>query len=372
MNTTKIFPVLYKKTKTGKTQCWEIKAINNEVITTYGELNGKLQEQRYTSEKKNVGKANETSEHEQALNEANSKWLNQLKKGYTKNPNEVTSVATPMKVKVYQEQIKNVKFPCFSTPKLNGINGTYRRTDGTLELYSRGGELYPSIQHLEDAIHTFMDELGSNELNGELYIHNTPLQDIQSAVTKPNELSHKLTFNIFDIADSELIYESRRTHMMTIYRMLESIDHVALKYMGLLAGVVCNSHDDIELHYNQCISQGLEGTVVKNTGALYEHNVRSSNMFKYKKALSAEFLIVGYELDKRNHPVFHLHTNTTPPQIFKAKPTGTHEFVKSIDPQSYLGNWATVEYEMLSKSGTPLKPIFIGLRDCTPDGKPLI
>ncbi len=95
-------------------------------------------------------------------------------------------------------------------------------------------------------------------------------------------------------------------------------------------------------------------------------------MFKYKKAQSAEFLIVGYELDKRNHPVFHLNTHTTPPLTFKATPVGTHEFVASIDPESYIGKWATVEFEILSNIGKPLKPIFIELRDCTPDGKPLI
>jgi ATP-dependent DNA ligase len=321
---------------------------------------------------KHIGKSNETTPAQQAALEAAALIAKKLKSGYSYDQSAPQTVSLPMKVKSYQDQLHNVKFPCYSTPKLNGINGTYRRVDGKLSLLSRGGELYPAIPHLEQTIHTFMDELNSNELNGELYIHNTPLQDIQSAVTKPNQLSSRLTFNLFDICDSAEPYESRRAHMLSIYNMLESIDHVALKYAGLLAGIVCQSHDDIELHYNQCMSMGFEGTVIKNQSALYQHNVRSSDMFKYKKAQSAEFLIVGYELDKRNHPVFHLHTNTTPPSIFKAKPTGTHAFVESIDPQSYVGNWATVEYEMLSKSGTPLKPIFIGLRDCTPDGQPLI
>lgn len=36
-------------------------------------------------------------------------------------------------------------------------------------------------------------------LNGELYIHGEHLQDIQSAVKKPNKLSPKLQFHIFEL-----------------------------------------------------------------------------------------------------------------------------------------------------------------------------
>jgi hypothetical protein len=118
------------------------------------------------------------------------------------------------------------------------------------------------------------------------------------------------------------------------------------------------------------MSLGLEGTVIKNAKALYQHNVRSSDMFKYKKAQDAEWEIVGYELDKRNHPVFILITNEL--RIFKAKPKGTHEFLASIDPDTYVGQFATVEYEILSKDLIPLKPIFIGLRKCDSNGDPLV
>jgi hypothetical protein len=120
-----------------------------------------------------------------------------------------------MKVKVWKPNTlpPKVSFPLYSQIKYNGVNAIYRRTNNQLQLFSRGGKLLPKIPHLESSIHILMDRLNSNELNGELYIHGTSLQQITSAVKKPNLLSSQLTFALFDIADSKANYEIRLTVM---------------------------------------------------------------------------------------------------------------------------------------------------------------
>ena len=55
---------------------------------------------------------------------------------------------------------------------------------------------------------------------------------------------------------------------------------------------------------------------------------------------------------------------------FKAKPIGTKEFWAKFNPTDYLGKYATVEYETLSRDGIPLKPIFISLRSMDSEGNP--
>ena len=359
--------VLYKPAKTGKTQQWQIEVQGDSFICTYGQLGGAMQKQTTKCSGKNLGKANETTPEQQAILEAEALVTKKLKSGYSYEISDTPSVSLPMKVKSYQDQLHNIEFPCISTEKLNGVNAMFKRTSDSLTIYSRGGEVYPAIPHLEQHIHDIMDELSHNELNAELYIHGEHLQDIQSAVKKPNSLSPKLTCNIFDIADSAEIYEYRRTKLMTIYKTLESIDHVSLKYIGFLTGVECHSHEQIELHYNQCMDNNLEGTVIKNFKALYQHNVRSSDMFKYKKTQSAEFLIISYELDKNGLPVFILESAGGE---FKAKPIGTKEYWSQQIPFTYIGQYATVEYETFSKAGIPLKPIFIATREMTSDGQP--
>lgn len=359
---------LFKTNKNGSIQQWSVSTFEDTYTVQFGQVDGALQTVTTTCTGKHLGKSNETSASQQAELEAAALVAKKLKSGYSTDSSAPVTVSLAMKVKSYQDQLHNVKFPAFSSSKLNGVNGMYKRVNGTLSLYSRGGELYPPIPHLEPLVHQAMDLFNSNELNGELYIHGFALQDITSAVVKPNDNSHLLSFCIFDIADStEQFYE--RAMLMHSYSNFDTTIHSTVV---VIYNITCLSTAQLEEHFEECTNFGYEGTVVKNKSALYKHNVRSSDMFKYKKAQSAEFLIVGYELDKRKHPVFHLNTHTTPPLTFKAKPVGTQAFVESIDPQSYIGKWYTVEYETLSNKGVPLKPIFIGLRDCTPDGKPLV
>jgi DNA ligase-1 len=359
---------LYKSAKTGAIQSWSIEAIADSFIVTFGQLGGAMQTVATKCFTKNPGRSNETTPEQQAVLEMEALIAKKLKSGYSTDPAGPTTVALPMKVKCYQDQLHNIILPTYSTPKLNGVNGTYRRNPSTnqLTLTSRGGELYPAIPHLEPLILSAMIQLGSDELNLELYIHGLPLQDITSAVVKPNHNSKLLSACIFDLADSKEPYEARRKLMLSYL----NFNYTAHSSVCVLAGKQCSTTEAIESHYKECMSLGLEGTVIKNAKALYQHNVRSSDMFKYKKAQDAEWEIVGYELDKRNHPVFILITNEL--RTFKAKPKGTHEFLASIAPDTYVGQFATIEFEVLSKDLIPLKPIFIGLRKCDSNGDPLV
>ena len=363
-------PRLFKQTKTGAIQICDISYENDQYHTVFGQLNGKLQTNTTTCQATNIGRSNERNPTQQAEFEALADHKKKIKSGYSLTMETPSEVTLPAKVKVLQDNLKNVKFPCYSTPKLNGVNGLYKRDDGGIfALYSRGGELYPKIPHLAKHIQDIMDELGHNELNGELYIHGEHLQDIQSAVKKPNELSPRLTFAIFDIADSTEPYESRRAKLTQLYETLKSIGHPSLNYFSFLTGVKCHSHDDIETHYNQCILGNLEGTVVYNSDHLYIYNQRSSNAFKYKKALDAEFLIIGYELDKQGNPTIICQSEGGP---FKVRPTGTQGYRKQLllDMPNNIGKWYNISYECLSKECKPLKPIGNYIRNCDKSGNP--
>jgi len=357
---------LYKVNKNKAIQSWSIQTIEDTFIITFGLIGVIMQTVSTKCYSKNIGKSNETTPEQQAILEMEALITKKIKSGYSYDISAPNTVMLPMKVKCYQGQLHNIKFPCYSSAKLNGVNGTYRRVNGKLSLYSRGGELYPAIPHLESLVHETMDLFNSNELNGELYIHGFALQDITSAVIKPNSNSNLLGFCIFDIADMSSTFSTRAT-IMHSYQNFDTTIHSTV---SVVYNVTCNSIADIEAHYTECADFGYEGTVIKNTKALYQHNVRSSDMFKYKKAQDAEWEIIGYELDKRNHPVFIFITKEL--KTFKAKPKGTHEFLANIDPDTYIGQFATCEYEVLSKDLIPLKPIFIGLRTCDSNGSQLI
>lgn len=355
---------LYKASKTGATQVINMEITGDTYTRTWGQVMGKQQSKATTALPKNVGRANETTGAEQAILEAQAVWAKKQKAGYSLDETAPTTVSLPMKVKVLQDQLKNINYPCISTPKLNGVNGTYTLTDDTLTLTSRGGEVFAPIPHLEDEIKATMELLGSNVINGELYIPGEFLQDITSAVKKPKELSKRLEFWIFDICDSKDIYDKRHDLMIDVE--LQTQEN---QYVKFLNGIECDDMDEIEVHYNQCMDAGLEGTVVKNMDGLYQYNVRSTSQFKYKKARDAEFYVEGYELDKNGHAVFRCTVD--PEKNFKVKLKGTNEerLAMAASAGRYIAEYLKVEFEMLSKDGIPQKPVGIMFRKVDENGE---
>lgn len=365
-------PRLYKITKTGATQVCDI-STNGDIITvTFGQLDGKMQSKNTQAFPKNVGKSNETTGEQQAILEANAKYAAKIKEGYVENIDKtsVPSVKLPMKVKVYQDQIKNIKFPCISTPKYNGVNGLYVKND-TLELYSRGGEIYPEIKHLTNQVISLLKSLDTTELNGELYIPGFHLQDITSAVRKTNKNSSKIKFMLFDLPAVNKPYTERKVLLDKTIELLNEWREQGTCDIFVVQQKLCNSFEDIEKHYTECMSQGLEGTVIKNLDGLYTYNVRSSDQFKYKKALDAEYEVVGFEIDKNGHAVYQCATKLK--QIFKVKRKGSNA-ERTLDTSladQNIGKWLTIEYETLSKDGIPLKPVGLNFRKCDEQGNPV-
>jgi len=91
---------------------------------------------------------------------------------------------------------------------------------------------------------------------------------------------------------------------------------------------------------------------------------------KNKPVQEAEFQVVSHKLDKNKHAVF---TCSSPGGNFSVKCKGTAEqrLAMASHAEDYYGKWLTVEYEMLSKDGKPLKPVGLTFRLCDPSGEPL-
>lgn len=352
---------LYKPTKTGATQVCSISYHEDTFTVTYGQLHGKMQSQTTQCFTTNQGRSNERSPSQQAEFEAKALFTKKQKAGYSTSVDTPSTVKLPMKVKVYQDQIHNVKLPCISQPKLNGVNGTYRLEDGVLSLYSRGGERYPDIPHLVADVLAAMSALNSTELNGELYIHGDPLERITSAVKKPNTLSPSLEFHIFDIADSTAAYLDRFTQLSQV---------PPSTHVRSVPGRVCESHAELDAHFSECIAAGYEGTVIKNYSGLYQHNVRSSDQFKYKKALDAEFRVISFTLDKHQHPIYTCESSGGTFKV-KRKGTASERLADAAIAHTHIGEYLTVEYEVLSSYGIPLKPVGLNFRTCNTLGEPI-
>lgn len=363
---------LYKRSKTDALLICDIKTVGGTMIVTTGQIDGAKIDHETECFPKNVGRANETTAAEQAIKEAKAKHAKKIKNGYVLDKSGEVTVKLPMKVKKYQEQKANVVFPCWASPKLNGLNGEFRLEVADAEkdlfdfnLYSRGGDQFPPINHLIPEIVDISTLLKTNTLNGEIYKHGMYLQDISSAVRKPNEDTAGLEFHIFDIPDSPETYDEK------IVRLAEIED---LKYVKVIEAVELNSHEEIEKYLMKCLEEEFEGIVIRNKVAVYEYNVRSSNIFKYKLPEDGEYKVVGYKIDKKGHAVFECVTpDEDGAKKFNVKMRGTHEARLAVAAiaDTYIGEWMKIEYEELSKDLKPQKPVGLGLRACDAEGNPL-
>jgi len=248
--------------------------------------------------------------------------------------------------------------------KYNGVNGTHR----TDFLTSRGGEDYDLIPHLASEVAEMLSVLETTSLGCEVYIHGQHLQDITSAVKKPKDLSKSLELRVFGLPDSDKTFGE-------VCDLLNKAP--SLEFVKPCRSVTANSHEELDALHAKAVELGFEGLVIYNEKGTYQYNTRSSDAFKYKIALDAEFKIQSMTVDKNGNPKFlmeyiDVEGNT---DTFSVTPKGTSEERKAMIPvfdTEYKGMWYTVEYEMLSKIGKPLKGIGLGLRICDPiSGEPL-
>ncbi len=358
---------LYKKGKKGEIRTVIIKPFKDKYEVSYGVLNGKMQTQTTYPKQKNIGRSNETSILEQVLLECTSLVQSkQDRNGYTTDESGVKDVFYPMKISTFQKHGHKLDYPLLATVKLNGVNATYTLIDDELILTSRTATLYHPIPHLETRIKAMMKYLNVTRFVGELFIPNTSLQKIISYVKKPKEQSKLLEFHIFDIPEFEGGYAERIVKCATL------IDKDKVYFTEVTK--LNNETELIEMH-RDVTYDGYEGLVLHNIDSLYIPSTRSTTSMKYKTTLSQEYKIIGYSIDKLNHPVFIFISDGGE---FKAKPKGTIQEREALltNADLLIGSFATIEFETLGDPakgytiGKPLKPIMIGLRDCDINEEP--
>ena len=281
---------------------WQVEYGNNITIS-YGILGKKLIDKFINKQKSKT--------IEQSVDKLIS---NKLNEGYKEtaieavNNIEITDKHGALKPMKAQSSLKKITYPSVCQPKYNGLramisyettienNGLFCEAKDRVVIRSHEGLEYylPRISHyFETAKHMFLHN-GKYDLifDGELYIHNKPLNYIRSCVpfikngiiTKCKNDSNEITFVMFDIINTKL---NQLDRLKLLYQSASGINTDVRKLttnpiLFLSPYVFVSNEEEAYIAAAGYHSNGFEGGIVRNTDAFYQPGKRSWDLGKIK------------------------------------------------------------------------------------------
>ncbi len=368
----KKFPILYKKTSTGKIQTWEVWVEGNTMHSQSGQLEGKKVKSEDTVKAgKNIGKANETTPDEQAILEAESRWRGKKKKGYVEKiddaqENKTSSLVEggylPTLAHVYEKRKKDIVFPCAAQPKLDGVRSTWT---GGSQMWSRTRKEMVSVPHIGKFNNEHID---FEKLDGELYHHDyrndfEKITHITNQKKTPTEDHEIVQYHVYDIPSSKPFNQ----RMEDLRRLREATWEWDNCPIVVVETVICEDEESLMEYREQCLEAGYEGAMVRNLDAPYEYK-RSKHLQKLKVMEDAEFEIVGVE-EGRGKLAGHAGSfvcQTEEGNCFNAKLKGKLSSLKDYFENFYKYDekMLTVQFQgYTNKSNVPRFPVGLRIRD---------
>lgn len=387
------FAELFGEATTGKTKAWSIRVFERDgcgvIETTHGYVDGKKQvNEKVISEGKNIGKKNETTPLQQAINEARSSWTKKKESGYA--PSAVAAggaglsattkaldeddesvgsggrgkgidedVPLPMLAHDYNKRGKGFKFPCYVQRKYDGTRCVAMPGKG---LYSRNRKRYPHMDHIVAEINKLPDEM---VLDGELYSETLTFQEIVGLVKRESlkkgddEKQLQIKLHVYDIINNSMTYEERMVNLQMLFRRYK------FKYLTLVNTALCESEDKMKELHAQFVSEGYEGIMLRSVKGFYK-NSRSADLLKYKEFFDGEYEVVGYKEGEGLEAGCVLWVCKTPEgRVFNCRPRGSREdrVALYVRGEEFVGKPLTVRYQELTDEGIPRFPVGIAFRD---------
>jgi DNA ligase-1 len=368
------FPKLFKRTKTGAIQTWQIFVDGDAYYTKSGQKDGKITvSKHFRCESKNIGRANETTGHEQAISVAESKWRKQLEKSYVEDEakidaNEINRIE-PMTAKKWEDCRKKVCFPLYSQAKLDGARILLTKDRAV----SRGNKDWVTVPHIVAAVAPIFEKYPTLILDGELYNHSLhdDFNQIMSIVrkTKPTEedlarSAEVVQFHWYDLQDTDRPCTSFNLRTQMIQELAEEFPEI-IGPVQIVKSTLCKNEKELDAAYSQYISEGYEGQMVRVPNSMYV-NKRSSELLKRKEFQDAEYKIleVGEGNGNKAGMAGFMTLTDGASRVFSSNIKGTHDYLKDLwkKKDELVGQYATCKFFELTPDGIPRFPYVIGIR----------
>jgi DNA ligase-1 len=346
--------ILYNTSRaTGRSKVWSVSVQGDTVTVKHGALDGKqVLHETVCNAKKNK------DAHQVALDYAQSLWDKKRKTGYDITQGAVRQGFFPMLAQEYTGQA--LVMPCLVQPKLDGIRCLVYTGPHGLIFQSRNQTHFQDFPHLSQALAGFFETNPDVILDGELYHHDMDFQTITSIVRrKGHEDLTKIEYHVYDCLNPTP-YQERYTFLQGLKGLkAEKTDPIIV-----VPASVITKPSQIETKHADYAAKGYEGIMIRNPLSLYQEQIRSKDLLKYKLFKEQEYEVIGHMEGKGGIPVFICETNG---KTFQVMVKSTMEDKKNSMEHvtSFYHQWLTVKYQELSKDGIPRFPVGIGFRDGT-------
>lgn len=239
----------------------------------------------------------------------------------------------------------------------------HKVSPGKIEYTSRKGKSYYFLDHLTKALDPLM-EVGAI-LDGELFTRDMSFEDIISAVRQQkrrNPNVERIQYWVYDVVLEEKTFRER-------YELYKSILPSPAK-AGAIIPVLCRyavDEEEMKKIHTGYVTQGFEGTMIRNVKGLYKKEFRSPDLQKYKDFEDAEFEIIGAHegVGRFERSVTWLCV-TESGEEFDVVPKGSMKKRRAWwrNRKKFIGKMLTVQYQKLSEDRkVPVFPTGIAIRN---------
>lgn len=358
---------LYHQGKNGGIYSWRVWTDGADILTEYGLVDGEKQIARKTATPKNVGRSNATTGEEQAVVEAQAMWQKNRDRKYAESIDVAKEelIRPMLAVDFEKRKGKNVEYPAYIQPKLDGVRALAFWNGNRLELMSRNGKSWRDIgtvEHIAAALERFLPK--HMLLDGEIYAHGETFQQTTRLVKKYRKgESEQLLFHPYDIIERNSLntpFSQRFTQFAWLADQLTATDPIEL-----VRTEVVHTDEEVYDFHRQFVEDGFEGAMVRMAAGPYQYGARSYDLLKVKSFLDSEYEIVGHKggIGKFENAAIWV-CRMPDGQTFDVCPRGTMEERRAwfIDGPSYYGSYLKVRYFETSEDGVPRFPVGEGIR----------
>jgi len=263
----------------------------------------------------------------------------------------------PMLAKKYVPKLTT--FPAVMQPKFNGYRCIVTKDDCWTRL---GNDHKPGL--VNGLFHGIQEQIPEHwALDGEIYCHGVPLQDIISLGKNWRDESSCLYYVVYDMYSEvepklPLCQRLKRVDELVFnikdHRLHDSPHNLALK------------SSEVDYALQHWAEAGYEGVIIRQPQSPYHFGRHGRDLQKFKKWDDAEWVITDITEGQgkaEGTPVFHCQSITGKP--FKVCMNGDYRYLHKLwrNRNHIKGKLITIRYNELSKDKCPKDGRGIAIRD---------